>query len=199
MSFLKLISARFSVRKYKRTRIEREKILRCLEAARLTPSACNSQPWHFVVVDNPEELAILADKTTIPLSKLNRFAKSAPVIVAIVAEKPVLSAQIGGLIKKKPYYLMDIGMAAEHFCLQAAEEGLGTCMLGWFNEKAVKKYLSVPSDRSIPLLITLGYPEKEIPPAKIRAKLEDIYSFGKYRKTEEGRPEDEDRRKKGWS
>lgn len=197
MSFLKLTSARFSVRKYKRTRIEREKILRCLEAARLTPSACNSQPWHFVVVDNPEELAILADKTTIPLSKLNRFAKSAPVIVAIVAEKPVLSAQIGGLIKRKPYYLMDIGMAAEHFCLQAAEEGLGTCMLGWFNEKAVKKYLSVPSDRSIPLLITLGYPEKEIPPLKIRANLEDIYSFGKYRKTEEGRPEDGDRRKKG--
>ncbi|MCK5200741.1 MAG: nitroreductase family protein, partial [Spirochaetales bacterium] len=81
----------------------------------------------------------LADKTTIPLSKMNRFTQGAPVIVAIVAEKAVLSAQIGGLIKEKPYYLMDIGMAAEHFCLQAAEEGHGTCMLGWFNEKAVKK------------------------------------------------------------
>ena len=190
MSFLKLVSVRFSVRKYTNTPVEREKILRCLEAARITPSACNSQPWHFVVVDNPEEVGVLADKTTIPLSKLNRFTKDAPVIIAIVAEKPVLSAQIGGLIKKKPYYLMDIGMAAEHFCLQAVEEGLGTCMLGWFNEKAVKKYLSVPSERSIPLLITLGYPEKEIPPAKIRAKLEDIYSFGKYRRTEEGRPEE---------
>jgi len=84
------------------------------------------------------------------------------------------------MIKKKPYYLMDIGMAAEHFCLQAAEEGLGTCMLGWFNEKAVKEYLSVPKGKSIPLLITLGYPEKEIPPQKTRAKLEDIYSFSKY-------------------
>ena len=182
MSFLKLTSERFSVRKYKRTRVEREKILRCLEAVRLTPSACNSQPWHFVVVDDPDQVSALAEKTTLPLSKLNRFVEGAPVIVAVVAEKPVFSAQIGGLIKKKPYYLMDIGMAAEHFCLQAAEEGLGTCMLGWFNEKAVKKYLSVPSERSIPLLITLGYPGKEIPPAKIRAKLEDIYSFGKYRK-----------------
>jgi nitroreductase len=181
MSFLKLTSERFSVRKYKRTRVEREKILRCLEAVRLTPSACNSQPWHFVVVDDPDQVSALAEKTTLPLSKLNRFVEGAPVIVAVVAEKPVFSAQIGGLIKKKPYYLMDIGMAAEHFCLQAAEEGLGTCMLGWFNEKAVKKYLSVPSERNIPLLITLGYPEKEIPPAKIRAKLEDIYSFGKYK------------------
>ena len=195
MNFLKLAAARFSSRKYKNIPVEREKILRCLEAVRLTPSACNSQPWHFVVVDSPEKVGILADKTRLPLTKLNQFTKNAPVIVAIVAEKPVLSAQIGGLIKKKPYYLMDIGMAAEHFCLQAAEEGLGTCMLGWFNEKAVKKYLSVPSERNIPLLITLGYPEKEIPPAKIRAKLEDIYSFSKYRKTEEGRPKDGDRRK----
>ena len=180
MSFLKLASARFSVRKYKNTPVERVRILHCLEAARLAPSACNSQPWHFVVVDNPEEVAVLAEKTTLPLSKLNRFVKGSPVIVALVAEKPVLSAQIGGLIKKKPYYLMDIGIAADHFCLQAVEEGLGTCMLGWFNERAVKKYLSVPDKRSIPLLITLGYPAKEVPPVKVRAKLEDIYSFGRY-------------------
>ncbi len=180
MSFTKLATERFSVRKYKDTPVEKEKILSCLEAARLTPSACNSQPWHFVVVDNPAEVAVLAEKTTLPLSKLNQFVKDSTVIVAIVAEKPNLSSGIGGMIKKKPYYLMDIGMTAEHFCLQAAEEGLGTCMLGWFNEKAVKEYLSVPKARSIPLLITLGYPEKETAPQKIRAELEDIHSFGKY-------------------
>ena len=181
MSFTKLATARFSVRKYKNTPVEREKIISCLEAVRLTPSACNSQPWHFVVVDKPEEVAVLAEKTTLPLTKLNQFVKGSPVIVAIVAEKPNLSSDIGGMIKNKPYYLMDIGMAAEHFCLQAAEEGLGTCMLGWFNEKAVKKYLSVPTKRSIPLLITLGYPKRELPPNKTRAKLEDIFSFSKYR------------------
>ncbi len=180
MDFIKLVNKRFSVRKYKNIPVERDKILRCLEAARLSPSACNSQPWHFVVVDKLEELASLADKTTLPLSKLNQFVKGSPVIIALVAEKPNLSAQIGGMIKKKPYYLMDIGIAAEHFCLQAAEEGLGTCMLGWFNEKAVKEYLSVPKNKSIPLLITLGYSEKDTPPNKIRAKLKEIYSFGKY-------------------
>ncbi|MCF6335161.1 MAG: nitroreductase family protein, partial [Spirochaetales bacterium] len=144
MSFIKLVNKRFSVRKYKNTPVEREKILRCLEAARLAPSACNSQPWHFIVVDKPKETALLSEKTTLPLTKMNQFSKGAPVIVALVAEKPNLSAQLGGMIKKKPYYLMDIGIAAEHFCLQAAEEGLGTCMLGWFNEKAVKEYLGVP-------------------------------------------------------
>ncbi|MDA3938287.1 MAG: nitroreductase family protein [Spirochaetia bacterium] len=180
MSFQKLANTRFSVRKYKNTPVERDKILRCLEASRLTPSACNSQPWHFVVVDNPEEVVVLAEKTTLPLTKLNQFVKGSPVIIAIVAERPNLSAGLGGMIKQKPYYLMDIGMAAEHFCLQAVEEGLGTCMLGWFNEKAVKEYLSVPAKKSIPLLITLGYPDKEVSPAKNRAKLEDIYSFSKY-------------------
>jgi nitroreductase len=189
MSFVKLANERFSVRKYKKIPVERDKILKCLEAVRLTPSACNSQPWHFVIVDDPDEAAILAGKTTLPLSKMNQFTKGAPVIVALVAEKPNLSAQIGGMIKKKPYYLMDIGMAAEHFCLQAAEEGLGTCMIGWFNEKAVKEYLVVPNKKSIPLLITLGYPEKELAPNKIRAKLEEIYSFSKYRKMEEGSTE----------
>ncbi len=189
MNFIRLVNRRFSVRKYKNISVERDKILHCMEAARLTPSACNSQPWHFVVVDNPQQVASLAEKTTLPLSKLNQFVKGAPVIVAIIAEKPNLSAQIGGMIKKKPYYLMDIGMAAEHFCLQAVEESLGTCMLGWFNEKAVKEYLSVPKNKSIPLLITMGYPEKDTPPNKIRVKLEDIYSFGKYGNTEEGSAE----------
>lgn len=180
MSFIKLVNERFSVRKYKNTPVERAKILHCLEAARLTPSACNSQPWHFVVVDDPEDVAILAEKTTLPLSKMNQFTKGVPVIVALVAGKRNLSAQIGGMIKKKPYYLIDIGMAAEHFCLQAVEEGLGTCIIGWFNEKAVKEYLRVPKGKSIPLLITLGYPERDTAPNKIRAKLEDIYSFSKY-------------------
>jgi len=180
MNFLELAELRFSVRKYRNTPVEREKILRCVEAARLAPSACNSQPWHFVIVDTAEETAALAEKTTLPLSRLNRFTGQAPVIIALVAEKPALSAKIGGMIKNKPYYLLDIGMAAEHFCLQAAEEGLGTCMLGWFNEKAVKQFLSVPATKSIPLLITLGYPDCAFPANKTRSSLADIYSFGKY-------------------
>jgi len=181
MNFLELATLRFSVRKYRNSPVEREKILRCVEAARLAPSACNSQPWHFIIVDTALETAALAEKTTLPLSRLNQFTKGAPVIIALVAEKPALSAKIGGMIKNKPYFLLDVGMAAEHFCLQAAEEGLGTCMLGWFNEKAVKKYLSVPATKSIPLLITLGYSDNTIPVRKARVSLDAIYSFGKYK------------------
>jgi nitroreductase len=180
MTFLELAMLRSSVRKYRKAPVEREKILRCVEAARLAPSACNSQPWHFIIVDNPEATAALAAKTTLPLSKLNQFAREAPVIVALVAEAPALSARLGGMVKDKPYYLMDIGMAAEHFCLQAAEESLGTCMIGWFDERAVKKQLAVPAARSIPLLITLGYAADASPVKKVRAALDAIYSFNAY-------------------
>lgn len=92
---------------------------------------------------------------------MNTFVAQAPVIVAIVAERPNITSQIGSVLKKKPFYLIDIGITAEHFCLQAAELGLGTCMLGWFDEKRVRTLLEIPRGRRPVLLITLGYPPEE--------------------------------------
>jgi nitroreductase len=96
-------------------------------------------------------------------------------------EKPKLITEAGGRIKKKEYPLIDIGIAAEHFCLQAAEEGLGTCMLGWFDEKAVKKLINVPKSKSILLLITLGYtPEGYRTRKKIRKEFEKVVRYNSY-------------------
>ncbi len=180
MTFLELARKRSSIRKYLPQKVDRDLILKALEAARLAPSACNAQPWHFVVVDDSAEIKKLAKETYLPLSKLNRFVEDAPVIIAVISEKPNLSSSIGGYIKRKPYYLMDVGMAVEHLCLQAAEDNLGTCILGWFNEKKVKKYLHVPREKSIPLLVTLGYPDISHTSVKHRIDLEDLYTFGFY-------------------
>ncbi len=182
MTFLELVHKRSSIRKYKTLTVNKDLILRALEAARLAPSACNSQPWHFVIVDNPVQVQGLAEATFLPLSKLNRFVKEAPVIVAVVSEKPNVLSAVGGYIHNKPYYLMDVGMAVEHFCLQAAEDSLGTCIIGWFNEKKVKEYLRVPRRKSIPLLITLGYPEEDLGKVKHRIPVDSIYNFGFYSK-----------------
>jgi nitroreductase len=92
---------------------------------------------------------------------MNRFVGEAPVIVAITAERPNITSRIGAVVKKKPYYLMDIGMAAEHLCLQAAELGLGTCMIGWFDEPEVRALLGVPRGLRVALLVTLGRPADE--------------------------------------
>ena len=75
---------------------------------------------------------------------------------------------------------MDIGIAAEHFCLQAAEEGLGTCMLGWFNEKKVKKILSIPKLKRVELIISAGFSADEKIPHKKRKSIDEILSYNKY-------------------
>jgi nitroreductase len=90
--------------------------------------------------------------------------------------------QIGAQIKDKQYSLIDIGIAADHFCLQAVEEGLGTCMLGWYNEKPIKKILGIPRNRRIGLLITLGYPPEDYRVReKIRKGREEKIRFNSYK------------------
>ena len=181
MKFLELIQLRQSDRQYINKPIDREIVDRCIEAGRLAPSASNSQPWTFIIVDNPELKNKVAKKTFGPLKSFNKFVPQAPVIVAIVMEKPKLTAELGGRIKKKEYPLMDIGIAAEHICLQAAEEGVGSCMLGWFDERTIKTLLNVPNNKSIPLLITLGYTHDDYRHRdKIRKGKEDVVRYNSY-------------------
>ncbi len=138
MEFQELILQRQSVRRYQDKTVEPEKLEQCLEAARLSPSASNSQPWTFLVVNESETLKKLAPLTSGPLNSFNQFVAQAPVVVLLILEKPKLLTELGGRLKKKRFPLIDIGLAAGQFCLQATELGLGTCMLGWFDEAAVK-------------------------------------------------------------
>ncbi|MEE4258305.1 MAG: nitroreductase family protein [Bacteroidales bacterium] len=181
MNFLELIQKRQSDRKYTNQGVEKERLERCLEAARLAPSASNSQPWTFIVVNEPELKNKVAQKTFGPAKTFNTFAPQAPVIVALVLEKPKIITELGGRVKKKEWPLIDIGIAAEHFCLQAAEEGMGTCMLGWFDESSIKQLLNIPESNSIPLLITLGYtPDDYKLRKKVRKKFEKIVRWNSY-------------------
>jgi len=178
--FLELLGKRQSVRGYKDKPVEKEKLMRCIEAARLAPSACNSQPWKFIIVDDEEIKNELADITTTQMLPINHYTKQAPVHVVLVMEKPNLTSKIGELVWDKPYTLIDIGIAAIQFCLQATVEGFGTCMLGWFNEKKVKKLLNIPASKRAALVITVGYPAFEEIRNKQRKKIEEIFSINEY-------------------
>ncbi len=180
-SFLDLVIKRQSDRAYLNKAVEKGKIDKCLEAARLAPSACNSQPWTFIIVDDEKLKNRIADATSNTLLPLNHFTKQAPVHIVIVRESPKITAKLGGLIKDKDYPLIDIGIAAEHFCLQATSEGLGSCMLGWFDEKKVKKLLDIPEMKRPILIITLGYPAKKLR-AKKRKKFSEIVRYNSYQK-----------------
>jgi len=177
MSFLDLVNKRYSVRNYKDTPVPQAKIGRCIEAVRLAPSACNSQPYTFIIVHDPDLKNKLAKAAFEGLVNFNHFAYKAPVLVLIVSERQKIFAKIGGLLKRKNFSLMDTGIAAEHFCLQAAEEGLGTCMLGWFNEKRVKKLLSISILKRVELMISVGYSADEETPHKERKGTDEIVSY----------------------
>lgn len=181
---MELVNTRRSVRSYRGDPVPAELLDSCLEAARRAPSATNSQPWHFIVVTDTQFRRKIAEWSRLPGSAMNAFVSEAPVIVAIVAEPPRLITQIGAFLQKTPFYLIDIGIAAEHFCLQAAEVGLGTCMIGWFNEKRVAALLGVPRGagaqrKRVALLITLGYPA-DTPREKKRKPLDSIVSRERY-------------------
>ncbi len=154
--------------------------MRCLEAGRLAPSACNAQPWTFVVVDQPDIKNRLADLTTDRVVPLNHFTKQAPVHIVIVVEKANLSSRFGAAIKHRPFAWIDLGIAAEHICLQAAAEGLGTCMLGWFNEKGVRSLLKIPRNKRVGLIITLGYSAEERIRLKTRKGMDEIARWDTY-------------------
>jgi nitroreductase len=181
MTFQELINQRQSVRKYIDKPVEREKIEQLIEAVHVAPSACNSQPWKLIIVEDPELKNEVAKATFNKAISFNKFALDASVLAVLVIENPKLIAKIGGSIKNQEYPEYDIGIAAAHFCLQAAELGLGTCMIGWFDGKKIQQLLQIPKKRKIGLVITLGYPPEDYKlRKKIRKPVDEIVSFNIY-------------------
>lgn len=182
MDFLKFVSTRQSDRAFDPNRpVEKEKIDRILEAARMAPSACNSQPWHFVVVDNPELRDKVADATSARALGMNHFTKQAPVHILLVEEKVNLSSGIGGWIKQKDYAQLDLGIVSAHIALAAHSEGLGSCILGWFDEPKMRQLLHIPKNKRVWLDIVIGYSTQPLREKK-RKRLQDIASYNVYKK-----------------
>lgn len=179
-SFLSLALQRQSDRAFDPDRpVETEKLERILEAGRMAPSACNAQPWHFIVVNEPELKNKIADATSTRVLMLNHFTKQAPVHIIIVEEKVNLSSGFGGMVKDKNFASIDIGIATAHICLAAEDEGLGSCILGWFNESKIKELLHIPDNKRVLLDIIIGYPTKEDRPKKRKAP-DKVISYNKY-------------------
>lgn len=180
MVFLDLIKKRESVRSYINKEVEKEKIEQCLEAARLAPSACNAQPWKFIVVNEKSKLCEIRSSIYDPLVKINKFALTCECFIVVVSEKRNLTSKIGEIVKRKDYTSLDIGMACEHICLQATELDLGTCIIGWFKENNVKRLLNIPKSKEVPLIIAIGYHENKCPRNKVRKDLNHIVSYNNY-------------------
>ena len=179
MEFAELMRTRQSDRSYLNKPVERWKLEKLIEAVRLSPSASNSQPWKLILIDDPLLKEDVAKSTFSKVISFNKFAPQAPVLAVLTLEKPKIITQIGGRLKDREFPLIDIGIAAAHFCLQATELGLGTCMIGWFDEERIKELLKIPDKTRIGLVLTLGYSNAELR-QKVRKTPEQMSSFNTY-------------------
>ena len=170
MDFMQIARSRQSCRAYDEARpVEPEKINAMLEAARLAPSACNGQPYHFTVCrgDAAKEVA----KATAGLG-LNKFAVQAPVLIVVSEQPYVKSAAMGAKLKGNDYRSMDIGIAVAYLTAEATAQGLGTCILGWLDDAAIRKICGL--DQPVRLVITVGYAKDETVRPKKRRDLTEL-------------------------
>lgn len=153
MNFYEIAQTRQSCRSYDAARpVEEEKIAAILESARLSPSACNGQPYHFSVCRGENAKAVA--HATMGMG-MNKFAADAPVML-VISEKPyVKSAAVGAKVKHNDYRSIDIGIAAAYITAEAAAQGLGSCILGWFDNDDIRSICNLDGD--VRLVITIGY------------------------------------------
>ena len=157
MNFTEIAENRQSCRRYDLTKtVEKEKVDRILAAARLAPSACNGQPYQITVCMG--ETAKKVAKATQGMG-MNKFAADAPVLI-VLSEKPyVKTAAFGAKVKNNDYRSIDIGIVAAYMTAEATAQGLGACILGWFEDTKIREICGL--DGAVRLVITLGYASAE--------------------------------------
>ena len=177
-SLIEIIKKRHSVRNFNAKSVDKNTLTSIVEAAQSAPSACNAQPWRFVAVTDMSLIKEIVDQGlggAVP----NKWAASAPVIIIGCAKLNLLTHHIGESVKGIHYHQIDLGIAMEHMVLRATELGLGTCWIGWFKEKNIKKLLDLPKGWKIISLLALGYPQDEGNSHTSRLNLDEILFFNK--------------------
>lgn len=180
MDFSTLSKERRSIRNYLDKKVDRELIDQCIDVALVAPSARNSQPWKFIIIDEEQILSKVKECTSDEDYHLNLFTRNAPVMVAVVNEGLNYVPVNRGKMKGDDYSKSDVGAAIAMFCLKAAELSLGTCIIGSFDAEGVKKILGIPEDKGLDLMITIGYPANEKIAAKVCKQRENSVSYNKY-------------------
>ncbi|MEO0107280.1 MAG: nitroreductase family protein [candidate division WOR-3 bacterium] len=188
MNVFEAIKWRRSVREFSSQKIEPDKLLQILEAGRLAPSSSNRQAWHFVVVDNENLIKKIPEKVIIGTKGIISWIKDAPLVIVGCYTKAITHF-VAGLYGRENH-LIDISIAMTQMVLEATELGIGSCFIGWFNEKHVKRLLQIPDGWRIAMLVVFGYPKEKSTPEGIggikprpRKELKEIVSYNGWGRT----------------
>lgn len=173
MKFDQIVRRRRSTRSFDSRPVTEKDVISMVEAARLAPSACNSQTWRFVTVTRRETIRKICHEAMRPVIP-NKWLEQAPLIFVGCSQLDVIANRIGSGVTGIEYYQIDLGIAMEHMVLKATELGLGTCWIGWFDESTLKKILEIPNKIKVSALLAVGYPKDESPKKRKRKPLEKI-------------------------
>lgn len=153
MNFTEIAKSRQSCRSYNpEKQIEAEKIDALLEAVRLAPSACNSQPYHLTVCQGESARAV---SEAVMGMGMNKFAADAPVMIVISEEDYNKTAAVGAKIKHNDYRSIDIGIAVAYLTAEATAQGLGTCIIGWLDDERIRRICKL--SHPVRLVVAVGY------------------------------------------
>ncbi|MBW2407082.1 MAG: nitroreductase family protein [Deltaproteobacteria bacterium] len=168
MKFDQILNTRRSVRSFDRRPVSQKDIISIIEAARLAPSACNSQTWRFIFVTQRDIIRKICHEAMRPVIP-NKWLEQAPLLIVGCSQLDVIANRVGTRVTGIEYYQIDLGIAMEHMVLKATELGLGTCWIGWFDETHIKDILVIPKKIKVSALLAVGYP-KEAPGKKRKRK-----------------------------
>ena len=173
MNFTEIALTRQSCRSYDETRdVEQEKLEAILESARLAPSACNSQPYHFTVCQGQTAKEVAAATQGMGM---NKFSSQAPVLIVISEADYNKTAAMGAKVKGNDYRSIDIGIATAYLTAEATAQGLSTCILGWLDDSKIRKICDI--DQPVRLVITLGYAKDEALRNKKRKDISGLVTY----------------------
>lgn len=176
MEFMELVKNRYSCRKYSDKPVDRTLVEQCLDAARLSPSACNSQPWKYYVITDPQQRAAVAAGMT--QMHCNPFTSQAPVVIAVteVAE-PNVMPRLKEAGESHRFSYFDLGLSVAHLTLRATELGLNSIILGLYPEAVIRQVTGMPEGDILRMVVLLGWAAESEIPEKKRLPLEDVAVF----------------------
>ena len=180
LDFFETIEQRHSCRNFNGTTVEYDKILKCIESARLAPSSCNMQPWHFIIVTQQDRLLQVAK--CFQDAGMNKFTDKAGGFIIVTEDNKTHISKIGNSIATQKFKAIDLGIATSYLVLSATAQNINSCILGWVNERKLRMLLSIPKDKRIRLGIALGYEDSNAASSqRIRKPLEEILGTEKYK------------------
>lgn len=173
------IKGRRSIRKFANTPVDHDILNQIVETASYAPSWKHTQIVRYIAVDNPIILSKIATDCTSAYPNNGNIIAEAPMLIALTCIKGRSGYERDGSFtthRNETWQMFDAGAAAEAFCLAAYEQGLGTVILGIFDEEEIVDLLSIPENQELIALIPIGYPE-ESPVAPRRKPVEELVTY----------------------